>query len=326
MKYFSMWIICLIAFVSCSNENSLLGSAVLRPLTISEMASFVHNDMRQRGLPIETTLANMKISLDESTDEVFIYKIYGYQAGGYFDYFTMSYDGEIIEYFYNSRPLETYTIELLPDEDRYIIPNKNGTVIVLSYLSSDYPQYFIHYKLSNTEVRFLENIFGTSDLGNNLFINDNEYRYLKSVIKNLSNDSVTDGSLIGTNSFLNVFVTGLYGFARSGALFEANSFLDGFNVDVLPENLYPVNDKRAKDRLFNDIRTSKAFLILIENSAMEYGLITRLDNETKKRRLQRINSNMSNGNTSLFNKVFGKDAENLEVKGFVEELNNLFKQ
>jgi hypothetical protein len=144
MKQFSIVIICLIIFISCSansdsQNNSLTGNAVPRPLTINEMSSLIQNDMKQRGLPFESSLNTMKIVLEESTEDAFIYKIYGYGAGGYSDYFTMSYDGEIIEYFYNSRPLETYTIELLPDEGRYIIPNKNGTIIVLSYLSSDYP-------------------------------------------------------------------------------------------------------------------------------------------------------------------------------------------
>jgi hypothetical protein len=250
-----------------------------------------------------------------SGDDNFIYRGFIYIGGGSsMELGTVIYNGRTIDYFYNKTPQEIYSIVLSVDnESRYIIPPKGGTVISLQYPSfiSEMPQFFLHVKLSNNEVKFLEDVAKTTGLGNNLYVHEETYQQTLQLIKIIS-DSQADGDGISAGQFI-------YGYGAAMGAGVVEILLDGFNVDALPEKLYPVSDRRSVERLSQDIKTSKVVNALMLTSVNQYMELAGLDNQSKTRRIQRLNNNLNGGNKSLFKKVFASDAKSFSIKGFVVE-------
>lgn len=226
---------------------------------------------------------------------------------------TAVYNGLSIVYSNDSDPEEVYTITLTPDDSRYIIPPKGGTVISLNYPDyiSNMPQYFIHLELSNNEVKFLENAANSNGLGKNLYVYADTYQQTLQMIKNISGSQV-DGSSSLTGQLL-------YGYASTMAMGMAEILFNEINIEALPERLYPVNDRRSRERLLADIQTSKIVNALMLLSINQYMEIAALDTQAQTRRVQRLNNSLNNGNKSLFSKVFGNDIKDLSIKGFVVE-------
>ena len=289
---------------------SPIQNKVLKILSPGEILPIINRDIVKRGLQ---QVGNLKYIPKESTNDFFVYKEYGYGAGGDFEYFTAYYDGNVISYLYEHKPELTYTIELEPDESRYIIPPKGATIITLQYPGyiASVPQHFLHFTLSNSEISYLKKVSEMDNLGSNLFVHYDTHQGLKGILK-----IVTDPSEISESD--SILANFLYGYAASMQGEMISALLDGFNIDALPEQLYPITDRRSEERLLTDIETSKFFYILLIATTMEYIELASLDDQTKSRRIQRLNNNLSSGNRSLFNKIFGSDLENIAIQGFTE--------
>jgi len=195
--------------------------------------------------------------------------------------------------------------------------NDNGLPKGTTVVSLQYPSYisretvnFYHLKLTNSEVRFLENIAETKDLGGNLYIHDSVYKMVIDLIRRMNDSAGMDeGEAIRANLTLAIASAQMIGIM--------DIMFDGFSVDALPEKIYPVNDRSAESRLLKDINTSKIFARLILETAAEYVNLAHLAGSEKTRRIQRLNNGLNGGNKSLFKKVFSSDVKNLTVKGFL---------
>jgi hypothetical protein len=173
-----------------------------------------------------------------------------------------------------------------------------------------------HVTLSNSDVKYLEEIFGFKPCGKNLYIYHGMYELTRDTIANLNESlgSKNTENINGDDASYDYFASILF----QDQLLETLYFiLDSLSVDNLPEKLYPINDKHAEGRLITDITTSKALINILANTVVEYNSFADLNKDELTRKLKRMNANLDSKNKALFKTAFPTIVKDAVFKGFV---------
>jgi hypothetical protein len=303
---------CAIVLPSCKNGEKAPDPEIISKLVEEEIS----HELEEARADMGNGSPVLKLTDPSKKPWVYAGKVPFYSGASSFEReIIATYDGKKIVYYYEDSSDNKTTIEWSLNEQTDEGDRPKGmTLISLTYPShiSSKPVNFYHLKLSAKEVKFLEETYEMEDLGQNLYIYDFTYTSAKDIIVK-SKEASENGQNVDAAALGYTYVM--------AANMEANLvdvLFTGFNVDALPEKLYPVNDRNAESRLESDMRTSRLFFGLLVTTTAAYIELSGLPEADRSRRIKRLNNRLSSGNKSLFNKVFAGFTKEFAIKGFIE--------